>query len=311
MKTVGATQLTVDGYREEIIANKLKWYYDNSTKIKSHIDTAANLGVKIKAYSGNGKCMAKDGTVHLYWGGCHDGVNELFETSLFEINNAIHQKSGAYDKINKKLTSKGFLQIGLLSAVKESESTTVVVQLLNDLATGGYTISNWGIRQKNAVEGSGDFKMHFANAVHDRNAPSGDEQTLKSKHMYAYQRVKAYEKTGKGLSVHRYHFWSMADATPPTKTQSLGSQDYKEMFDYFARDTDISALGYDQFIVYYITVLENLASPYGWTINWKRTDAYCGTWVQFKSEIAQKFGLNQDIHGIASQKILNKFLDYE
>jgi len=162
MQSVGTTSLTVDGHDETNISNKLKSFSDLSpTKCGAHILNAATNSVTIKVANGIGKCVALNGIVYLYWGDCNNDLDELAETCLFEMNNAIHQKTGAYDTINKKLTAIGFLQLGLLSAKKESESSLKVVDLLNDLSTHGYTISSWGQDQKSAVEAGGGFQNAF------------------------------------------------------------------------------------------------------------------------------------------------------
>lgn len=121
-----------------------------------------------------------------------DGLKELAESTMFEVQNALNMP--AYDLLKSQFEAGGQLTLiayGRQKADLESMSTWTVSQILGERT--GYVSSAWGTKQQNETANKTlmQFQGDFATSAHDSKKPDTDHHSLSTAEMYSFEAVSS------------------------------------------------------------------------------------------------------------------------
>lgn len=296
MRTV--FQLEVTGHRCGELVGQLNQYHNLSLEAKNHFLVALTTGSKVALQDSGGKCEnnPKNSKVTISWDACKENgtasLAYLGESALFELVNS--RNSQRFLNADKDLKNNNItiLEYGLIYARLESEATVVTAKILNQLQSTNYLISEWGRKQRTEYYSHlANFAEYFMNQPHSTETGVNWKKKLKTKHMYAFDKIKN-KCTVSQIKTTVLSIAKELAIAPPNVVNKLWS------------NFEIWCQSIPQLICSYIYALQALENN-GRKVTWASTTAG-GTWVDFADDLLINEG-----HLSRNQKVyeIRMFLD--
>lgn len=195
MPVVTQSGMAISGHEEAKLKLELDLFHANSPAASGLLTQASKVKITSDPGSGDIHANGAGDTVEIFWqkklagGGTSSlPVNEIVESTLFEIKNAVN--AGPRNAATMPLKHR-CLHFGIEFSKIEAQSSFITATILKERAsrTPNYTRSIWGENQVKAVGNRNlmTFQTVFVNLPHDPNGIGPFR--LKSKHLYAYERI--------------------------------------------------------------------------------------------------------------------------
>lgn len=187
-----------------------------------------------------------------------DGLKELVESTIFEIQNALNMPGFDLLKSQFEAGQLTLIGYGRAKADLESQSTWAVSQILSERV--GYVSSAWGTKQKSETAGKTQsvFQNGFAASPHDSQKQDTDHHSLPTAEMYSFEAVSsmARNKIAKLLN-------GAVSGSKATKTV----KDFIKGLDNKLYSGNTQNTAPEFYYSYAIDRIAKLATE-GWTITW-------------------------------------------